>query len=93
MSIATPPGDVTILNRLIRPEENMLPLAAARAILKLNFGADDRRRMRELSAKAREGALTSAEQGEIDSYERVGHLLGLLHSKARRSLQRHEGRG
>ena len=66
MSIATPPGDVTILNRLIRPEENMLPLAAARAILKLNFGADDRRRMRELSAKAREGALTSAEQGEID---------------------------
>ena len=44
--------------------------------------------MRELSEKAREGALTPAEQVEIDNYERAGHVLSLMKSKARRSLKR-----
>jgi hypothetical protein len=38
-----------------------------------------------MSAKARKGTLTEDEQVEIDNYERVGHLLNLLQSKARRS--------
>jgi hypothetical protein len=47
--------------------------------------------MRELSAKAREGTLSAAEQMEINNYERVGHVLSLMKSKARRSLKNRGG--
>jgi hypothetical protein len=87
MSAALASSDVEILNRLIRPDRNDLPVTAARAILKIDFTDADYDRMRELSAKARDGTLTPSEQTVIESYERVGHLLGLLHSKARRALK------
>ncbi len=90
---ATPESEMMILTRLIRPERNNLPSTAARAILKIDFGESDRDRMRELSQKARNGTLSRQEKVEIDSYEVVGHLLGLLHSKARRSLKRRSGNG
>ena len=67
-----------------------IPTTVARAILKLDFDDDERERMHELSRKAQEGTLNAEEQAEIDSYERVGHLLDLLHSKARRTLKRRE---
>lgn len=81
--------DVGILARLIRPERHDLPITAARAILKMDFEETDRERMRLLAAKARAGTLTTAESTEINEYERVGHLLGLLHLKARMSLKKH----
>ena len=85
---ALPRDEVTILSRLIRPDRNGLPAAAARAFLKIDFDESDRSRMHELSAKAQNGTLTSAEQSEMASYEVVGHLIDMLHSKARRSLKR-----
>jgi hypothetical protein len=66
--------------------ETSLSVDAAKAILKVNFEPADHDRMRELSEKARNGTLTSSEQVELNDYERVGHLLDLMHSKARRSL-------
>lgn len=62
--------------------------AAARALLELQFGEADKARMRELSAKARAGALTPDENNEIEQYERVASTLDILHSKARRILNR-----
>jgi hypothetical protein len=59
----------------------------ARGFLRLSFPEEDRRRMNELAEKASLGTLTAGEQEEVDSYERVGHLLPLLKSKARRSLK------
>jgi hypothetical protein len=88
LTAASSSSEVAILSRLIRPERNGLSATAARAILKIDFEESDRERMRELSRKAREGTLKPEEQAEIDSYERVGHLLDLLHSKARRSLKK-----
>lgn len=85
-------SDLAILSRLIRPERNNLAAPAARAILKIDFEPHDRERMHQLAQKAQAGELTPEEQAEIDGYERVGHLLDLLHSKARRSLKR-QGRG
>jgi hypothetical protein len=61
--------------------------AFARGVLAIGFSDEDRRRVDALSQKARDGALTETEQDELDSYERVGHFLSLLKSKARRSLQ------
>ena len=88
MATAIVPNEATLLNRLIRPERNGLSASVARAFLAINFDEADRARMRDLSAKARAGTLTEPERAEIESYERVGHLLDLLHSKARRSLKR-----
>ena len=87
-----PKSDVAILNRLILPEQANLPVTAARAILRIDFGESDRQRMRELSRKAQDGTLTLDERAEIEGYERVGHLLDLMHSKARRSLKRNGSR-
>jgi hypothetical protein len=42
--------------------------------------------MDELAEKARQGSLSPEERAEADSYERVGHFVSLLKSKARRSL-------
>jgi uncharacterized protein YnzC (UPF0291/DUF896 family) len=81
-------SEAAILGRLIRPERDDLTPDAARAILKLEFDQEDRTRMHELSAKAKEGALTPAEEAELSSYRGVGRLLELMRSKARRSLKR-----
>jgi hypothetical protein len=44
--------------------------------------------MGDLSSKARAGTLTSDEQADIDTYERLGCLLDILHSQARRALNK-----
>lgn len=80
-------SDVAIFSRVLAPDQATLPVTAARAMLALGFPQADKDRMRELSAKAREGTLTPREQTEIDNYERVGHILSLMKSKARRSLK------
>ena len=80
-------SEITILDRLIRTERTALPAAAARSLLKIDFEAADRNRMNQLGIKAQDGTLTGAEQTELDAYEVVGHLLDLMHSKARLSLK------
>lgn len=89
MSAAAPvnTGEAAILSRLIRPERADLSPEAARSILKLDFDDQDRARMHELAAKAQAGTLTGAEEAELESYRRVGRLLDMMRSKARRSLK------
>jgi hypothetical protein len=79
--------------RVLEPEEATLDVAAARAILELDFKQPDKDRMRALLAKAKKGTLTAKEKVEIDNYERVGHMLSLMKSKARRSLKGGQGNG
>jgi hypothetical protein len=83
-------SEVAIFSRVLEPDQATLSAAAARALLALGFPPADPDRMRQLSAKAQQGTLTPAEQAEINNYERVGHILSLMKSKARRSLK---GRG
>ncbi len=49
--------------------------------------------MRVLLAKAKKGTLTVKGKVDIDNYERVGHLLSLMKSKARFSLKGGQGNG
>ena len=79
-------SEVAIFGRVLEPDQATLDVAAARAILNLDFQQTDKDRMRELLAKAKEGTLTANEEVEIDNYERVGHMLSLMKSKDRRSL-------
>ncbi len=76
-----------ILSRIISPDDPSLERPAAEAVLAMGFKAADKRRMSELAEKARLGKLTDEEQSEVDSYERIGHFVSLLKSKARQSIQ------
>lgn len=76
-----------IWGRLLQADNKPLSAEAARLFLRLEFPVEDKERMHELAAKAREGSLDDDEQEEIRNYERVGNLLGLLKSKARQRLK------
>lgn len=86
---STGPIEAAIWNRVLHFERPPSP-AAARALLTLQFTEQDRRRMAELAAKARGAALTAAEESEADAYERLGCLLDVLHSQARRVLKQRQ---
>ena len=93
MSIHTDASEVSILNRILRPDEPTFSPEGAQDVLSLGFAESDKWRMRELSAKARAGTLTVEEDAEAGRYELLGHLLGIMQSKARRSLKNHRGQG
>jgi hypothetical protein len=84
-------SEAAILSRVLEPEKPSFSAAAARAILDFGFKQADMERMRQLSAKAQEGTLSRREQAELNNFERVGHLIGLMQSKARRSLKARQG--
>lgn len=86
-STTTETSEMAILRRIIDPEQPFLSEEAAQAILRLDFSVADRTRMDQLAAKNREGKLTPTEEQELNSYLRVGQTLGILQSKARRSLR------
>jgi hypothetical protein len=88
-----PNPEAAIIGRLAAPDESSLSPAAAEAILTITFSPADKDRMNALAAKAREGTLTPKEQAEAEAYSRVGSLLGILKSRARRSLKGRNGSG
>ena len=68
-------------------DESISP-TAARVLLQLRFSPQHVTRMQDLAAKVRRGDLTELEAAEIDTFERLGCLLDILHAKARRVLSR-----
>jgi hypothetical protein len=85
-STTTEASEAALWARLLEPAESELSPEAARYILGLRFPESDVDRMRELADQARAGALSEPERVELDCYERVGHALSLMKSKARRVL-------
>lgn len=81
-------SESALWGRLLDPVSAELSPEAARYILGLQFPQSDIDRMQELAEKARAGALTLEEHIEMDNYERVGHVLSLMKSKARKSLKK-----
>lgn len=77
---------IAIFGRLIKADEGSLGQELSRYVLTLGFSAEDQARMRDLADRNQEGALSPAEQEELQNYVNAGHLLALLHSKARKSL-------
>jgi hypothetical protein len=79
-------ADLEMLNRVFVHGYSVTSEANTKAILALNFPPEDRARKRFLAEKARSGTLTAREKKEIDVYVRVGCLLGMMKSRARRTL-------
>ena len=86
-------SEVAIFGRILEHDQATLNAAAARAILDLDFRQADKDRMSQLLDKAKNGTLSADEEVEIDNYERVGHMLSLMKSKARQSLKNGKSHG
>lgn len=78
---------VAVLDRLIRPDKELLTPDAARTLLSLKFHKSDERRMNQLATKAQRGTLTAAERAEAEQYNLVSHMVALLQAKARGALR------
>jgi hypothetical protein len=77
--------------RVVSPWDDLSP-EAADALLRLRFPQRDIDRMNELAALARDGQLTPAQSQELELYNRVGHMLAVVQSKARMALKKPAGR-
>lgn len=82
--------ETAILTRVVDAAPASFAPAAAQVLLALRFPEADRQRMQVLSQRASDGTLTPDEQRELANYRHVGHLLDLLWSRARLSLQQVE---
>lgn len=78
--------EAAIFARLWDGKSAALTPALARHVLKLKFDETDTARMHELAEKNREGLLSNAELEELDNYVKVGDLLAILQSMARRHI-------
>lgn len=80
-------AETEILGRVFAAKKPEFSADFARSILEFEFSPKDRERVDELSAKARGGTLTAAEDEELQGYISVDHLLAILRAKARKSLK------
>jgi hypothetical protein len=84
--VLTPNTEAAILARVIESDPGTMTPDVARYLLAMQLPHPDTERVNELSAKARAGSLTAAEEQELDSYLHIGRLLAVLQSRARRLL-------
>jgi hypothetical protein len=84
----TKPTDLTIFARLLSNHKREMSPRLARYVLTLGFSAREQALMNELAVRNQEGRLGADERDELMNYVRAGHLLALLHSKARKALKK-----
>ncbi|HEY5313887.1 MAG TPA: hypothetical protein VIK18_15265 [Pirellulales bacterium] len=80
-------SETAIFERIVLPSDPGLSEQAARSTVAMQFGPEDRKRMQVLADKAKQGKLSPDEEQEVENYERVGHYLAILQSKARVGLK------
>src|SRR5262249_7031469 len=78
--------EATILIRALCNEDGLLPPEVARYLLDRQFSDRDKARMHDLAVRNQEDALSPAEKEELFAFVNAGDLLGILKSKARRTL-------
>jgi hypothetical protein len=82
-----PQTEADVWLHILHPDRKLSP-RTARVLLELSFPDSEKERMRELSAKARAGTLTTDEDRQMDDFERAGAILSVLKSRARQVLRR-----
>lgn len=80
-------SELAIFARLIRADDSELSRELARYILTLGFDDEDQQKMTDLAERNQEGHLSGEEKAELENFVKAGHLLALLHSKARMALK------
>jgi hypothetical protein len=80
--------DAEIWARLLDADSTEIDEQAANGLLRMKFRPQDVDRMNALAEKARQGTLSEQERQEIESYNRVGHLMAILQARAKQVLHR-----
>ncbi|MBI3409116.1 MAG: hypothetical protein HY040_12285 [Planctomycetes bacterium] len=81
-------SEAGVFGRIIQSDRGNLAPELARYLLELRFSETDEARMHELAVKNQEKKLSRKEKEELLGFAKAGCLLGILHSKARKSLKR-----
>jgi hypothetical protein len=81
-------SDIAIFGRLLSNPQGEMSPDLARYILTLGFSDAEQTHIEELAAGNQQGRLSADEHEELMGYVKAGHLLALLHSKARRALKK-----
>jgi hypothetical protein len=79
-------SDTTALEKLLRPLPSGLTAELARALVNLRADAETQARYDALAEKRTEGALTPADQDELEGIVRANTLLGILKAEAQSVL-------
>ena len=82
----TPESDATLFTRIVSNGKTPLPADVARYFLDLHISERDKARMHDLVVRNQEGDLSEAEKEELLSFGRVGDMLAILKSRARKAL-------
>jgi hypothetical protein len=84
----TVPGinQADIFRRVLKHQRDAMTPEVAQYFLRLELPDDDRSRVDELAAKARQETLSAAEQADLDEFRRLGRLVELMKLKARKVL-------
>ncbi len=82
------PREVKIFESILKNGAVRMQPALARYVLELGFSAADHARIRELTERNQAGTISPPEQEELLGFAKAGCLLGILHSQARKSLNR-----
>jgi hypothetical protein len=85
-------SELAIFARLIKGDGTNISLELARYLLALGFDEADQSRIAELAERNQEGTLSGMEKAELENYVKAGHLLALLHSRARLALKAGKGK-
>ena len=80
-------SELAIFARLIGADDSDLSRELARSILTLGFDDEDQKKITDLAERSQEGHLSSDEKAELENFAKAGHMLALLHSRARLVLK------
>ncbi len=76
----------SLVDRLLDPFGNAMPLDYAREIVEIRADPDVQARIDELAETCNEGQLSEAEKNEYESYADAIHVVGILQRQAKRIL-------
>ena len=79
---------IEVFSRVFDGGSKPMSLAAARYFAKVGFSTEDKARMTDLAVRHQCGGLSRVEISDLDNYSRAGVLLGILPSRARKSLKK-----
>jgi hypothetical protein len=78
-------SEAAIFGRVFANGRQPMTPEVAGHVRNLGFSDEDKNRMHVLALKNQEGQISPEELGELDNYIKVGDLLAILQSKARKS--------
>lgn len=75
-----------IFERIVRPDAGDFSPDLAQYVLGMRFAPEQVSRYESLAGRVQDGSLSPDERVELDAYAQANAILGMMKSKARRSL-------